>query len=978
MLKPYLATLVAACLALAAQAAGQTPADHLYNLQPDTPDALWVTQNSRIEAGEGVYRWHLQAGQTAELAIAQGHPLLNRLRYYDYATFEVRIAAGELSSMGFTMLGHVSGPRQYKVHEWQVAILTTAKDAWHRRCFELARPNWLPWDNVDGQGVDAFLKFSAVALAPDTVVELRGLNLTPAIIRLKPDFLEPITWPILSRDDAGNAIYTLRHHLHNQANQPVDMIATVVSKHEHFTVELDKPRVDNVKNGKSAIFTLTATMLAADEQELPELYDEALTIVFHPAHAPEASITWQGSLVRPLSPAVRRQILLKPDELTFLRENLSGDEALSSLVKPNAAITGAEEFLQKELLRIPTGHLHVSNNWVGDWRPSDRMPEAVNLKSGEKQFDTTIAARTWKEYMAMRGNALEHLTNAYLFTGDEKYARKAVELFQLYAQQYSSLSWDDIFSPPHSRGEALLSSSRVALSSTYGTNWYFKGHCRLLSAIADSPSLTPEVRQHIYLNFVLPYATELMKFAGGISNMTDITNHNILLLGLAFHDAAMLRWALYSDAGLLRRLNDITPDGFTSEGRPLNYHHAAMSEYLPALAFLDNSQIAVDFPKERLLAAIRMPYQRATLDGFIPNTGDIGRGFRVGKRTEADWLVGMFPDETWLFDLGNLSTIQAQLAAHRTGRRPEAQAWQQLVESRPRLFEYAGYAILRSGQTSAEQIMTTLDFGRNPMHAHQDRNTISLSAFGHLYTQGPGSLYNVGRGGMTRNEHLDGLVSSGSMSQNVVLVDHRDQMAAVGNLLAWRDDPEMQLVAAIVPAIRPGVDHTRAVVLKDGIVILFDKLDSSEDHTYDFVYHNYGDLSLGDGWQATPVTEPLGTTANYERLLEPKLLTGSGPLHLQWTVAENAKLALWATPGGEAFTAGSALNNIQTRIIPQPTPTLIHRRQGAIVHYVTILEPYREQARVQGITAMGDSGVSIHLHDGASFDLDLQNLVKPQ
>ena len=48
--------------------------------------------------------------------------------------------------------------------------------------------------------------------------------------------------------------------------------------------------------------------------------------------------------------------------------------------------------------------------------------------------------------------------------------------------------------------------------------------------------------------------------------------------------------------------------------------------------------------------------------------------------------------------------------------------------------------------------------------------------------------------------------------------------------------------------IRPGVAHTRAVVLTAGVIVLFDELRGAAEHTYDLVYHNLGTLTPGPGW----------------------------------------------------------------------------------------------------------------------------------
>jgi len=692
-------------------------------------------------------------------------------------------------------------------------------------------------------------------------------------------------------------------------------------------------------------------------------------------------------------------VVLAPAELARIRRGTAENDAelLKALDGP-ATLQTADGFVATELVRIPSGHGHVRNNWTGNWRVGKRMPEAIETETGERQFDTFIAARTWKEYLSMRGQGCESLMRAYLFTGDEKYAKKALELFRLYAQQYKGLHWFSLFDPPWNRGPANLSSTRTAGASTYGSNWYFKGHCRLLSAMTASPSWQPEDWQAVYHGFVLPYATELVKFPGGINNRTDITNHNILLLGLAFRDAHMVRWALQHDAGLVRRLSDLDADGFSSEGRPLNYHYAAMAEYLPSIAYLDNSRLATPYPKERLLAAIRMPYQRAMLTGRVPAAGDCGRGQSVGSTAHADHLISIFPGEDWLFDIGRMGSISKKIMAHEKGRRPERYGWKALLETGPRLFRHAGLAILRSGATPAEQVMATLDFGRNLAHAHRDRNQVTLGAFGKVFTHGTGSLYNVGRGGMTRNRHaqLDLFVrGGGSLGQNVVLVDQLDQLPAVGELIAWSDKPQFQVAAGRVAGIQPGVTHTRALVLTQGLVLVFDRIAGEREHSFDFVYHNFGRQTLGKGWRAEPVTQPLGKTANYDNIVEAQGLAGEGPIHLSWDLSAEvssataakaekagtplpaAHLALWQLPvkGGTAYIGKTGMNNPNTMTIPDAAPSLFHRVRGRAAVYVTVLEPHRGTPRVASIRPSGKDGVTVVLTDGKTIQTSLAKLL---
>ena len=534
-------------------------------------EQLFTVSNGRVdtasEEGAPVYRWHPDVGTTSLLALKADNPLLARLRFFDRFDFEFRIA-GEISEMGLSALGNVSAARQSKVHQWSIAVRTTESGVWHARSLELSRPNWFPWDNPDGEDAECFFRFDVLALTPGTVIELRAARLTRGMLLLKPDYELPVTWPVANKRADGGVRYTLHYQVLNAAGKPTTITAAVRSTHKRFTVNFDTPTIA-VKAAEIATFTLTAEMSKADIDAAEELYTEPLHVEFTPACAPDAVCCWNGELVRPLSAGLKRQVIISEDDLTTVRNELkAGNAAMKSLIGLDQVVAAADQLVEKRLVHIPTGHARVTNNWPGDWRPGDAMPEAVNEKTGERQFDTELAGHVWKEYLGYLGGACENLGMAYLLTGDEKYAKKAIELFLLYAQQYGEQHWANGFDPAWNDGPAILCSSRVSTTSSYGSNWYFKGHCALLSKIADSPSWTEEQRARVYQDFVLPYAEEIMKFPGGLNNMTDITNKNILLLGVACNDASLVRWATMNDSGLLARLRDIDRDGFSSEGRP--------------------------------------------------------------------------------------------------------------------------------------------------------------------------------------------------------------------------------------------------------------------------------------------------------------------------------------------------------------------------------------------------------------------------
>jgi len=965
----------------------------VWEFDPDEAGETWTVEGGQLEEGpEGVLRWVPVPGQAASLHLSKDHPLFQSLRYYDVLELEFRVAAGEIDQVGLRALGHVSGPRQYKVHSFTFGRRTTEREVWHRRDVRLDRPFWFPWDEPDGYGEEAFFRLEALALVPGTVIELRGLRLVRAPLFIKPDAEPPVTWPTREDLEDGGVSYTMDVHFLNASSRPFEVSAELVSEHPHFEVTLDaEPQL--IRVGQRASVSLTAVLSAEAIEQTEELYSEPLRVRFVPSDDPGASVDWTGRVVRPLSGHVRRQVVVGEETLATTRRLLEESEEFARRLRSGQVLAAAESFLEVDLVDIPRHHHHTRNAYPGAWRPTEVMPEVVHTETGERQFNTPVAAVTWKEHFGHAGTVPEHLGNAYLWTGEERFARHGIELLELFALHYQQLPWNDrMFDVPWYHGSPIQTSSRTNSNSSYGTNMQFKWLSLMISLIAESESWTEEVRQRVYEGYIRPYGTELTKMLSrGLNNQSDITNHNLLLIGLAFDDAHFVWEAVRSDVGIANRLSDIDADGFSSEGRPLNYHFAAMTEYVDSILHLQNSGIEVDLPLERLLEAARMPFLRATLSGRVPNAADCARWQSVHRTSVLGQVAAVFPREDWLVEVGGVRTLSTQVRAYESGLAFDGEAWRRHVTPDPVLFADAGMAILRRGDTEEEQIMLTLDYGESLFHAHRDRNQITLFAFGKTFTHGPGTLYNVGSGGMNRvrDPDLEAFIGNRSLGQNIVLVDASDQSRVIGELVAWdASDPDRQVAVSRVVDGYPGVTHTRGVVLTEGVVLVFDRLEATEERLFDFVYHNFGEWSVGEGWSALPRDEPLATTANYHRIKDLHQLEGEGWLRLHWDlsnqVPEGAEpeatligLNLWQAPmeGGEAYVGITGLNNPNTLTVPDGAPSLIRRVRGSGVTYVTVLEPYRESGEVTAVEAVGDEGVRVRFADGRTVEANLADLI---
>jgi hypothetical protein len=346
----------------------------------------------------------------------------------------------------------------------------------------------------------------------------------------------------------------------------------------------------------------------------------------------------------------------------------------------------------------------------------------------------------------------------------------------------------------------------------------------------------------------------------------------------------------------------------------------------------------------------------------------------IGHTALADDLIQIFPDEQWLYDIGEDSTLSKKVRVY-AGDHPSTQPIEKMFETTPRLFKDAGFAILRMGETAQTQIMVTLDYGRSPFHTAWDRNQITLFAFGHMMTQGPGSLYNAGSNGVRGDANLQSFCKSGSLGQNVIMVDANDQQPAIGRRLAWNPSPDRQVVVSEVDGIRPGVNQTRGVMLTHGIVVMIDHIESDQPHTYDFVYHNLGTMAVNSPVKSTAMNQPLATTANYEHIENLMKLDHVGDFHATWSV-DDVHLDVWQPrdADGEFFTGVTGMNDNQPDI-PRTAPTLIQRVRAKSADYFTVIEPHHEDSQVRSVERDHEA-VKITYRDGQTIETSIAALIK--
>ena len=164
------------------------------------------------------------------------------------------------------------------------------------------------------------------------------------------------------------------------------------------------------------------------------------------------------------------------------------------------------------------------------------------------------------------------------------------------------------------------------------------------------------------------------------------------------------------------------------------------------------------------------------------------------------------------------------------------------VESRPaapppqsRVFPAAGHAIARTAGPKGLASVTT--FGPyGGFHGHFDKLSFVFYGYGTELGVDPGRARSQAyRLPIHRNWY------KATLAHNCVVVDRKSQAPASGRLLQFDVEPTHTIVVAQCDGAYDGVTHTRLLLQTSDYLLIFDDLQASQEHRFDWFYHNRGE-----------------------------------------------------------------------------------------------------------------------------------------
>jgi oligo-alginate lyase len=380
-----------------------------------------------------------------------------------------------------------------------------------------------------------------------------------------------------------------------------------------------------------------------------------------------------------------------------------------------------------------------------------------------------IGYYTW-QYWAYINKGLGALADAFLFTGDKRYARKAAIILDRIADVYPGIDWKPYADRGwyHSDGGSKLGKIGGSIWETVVAQELADCYDKILSGTQDDPDLysflklqserfklpgakgTRELFVENVDNGILLTALEavLSRQIRGNQGMHQLTVAACALaLNTEPQTSKWLDWLFASDGGAIPGLmiSRSDRDGTSDEGASSyafiwGHYITEIAELMAEYPGYTNHNILRDFPQFK--AAYTVEYRMAALGIAIPNIGDANSTGYVSRPSNTKFMVKGFsfthdPEiavaayrsngysaKGLILDIFSKDpeaiSREIQIIGEKAGPRPEGGY----------LMSGFGLALLESG-TGLSGIAIADNYGRTKMHSHPALLNFDLFAFGY-------------------------------------------------------------------------------------------------------------------------------------------------------------------------------------------------------------------------------------------------------
>ncbi len=532
----------------------------------------------------------------------------------------------------------------------------------------------------------------------------------------------------------------------------------------------------------------------------------------------------------------------------------------------------------------------------------------------------------WRFYMHFRySRAVKDLAIAYALTKEARYASAGRTILLKYAEL-----WPLYKNPRTQRGRGhlfwqVLDEGQWAPEIAWGYNLLYS-----TLSISDRRTIEEKLLTPLY-NII--QEEQMQK----IHNHRAWENAGSALLGFAMDKPSWFKPAIDGPLGFREQVaKGILEDGLWFEGST-GYHFFA----LEALATL--MEVAPNFGYDlagepKLKAMFGAPLALALSSGELPALNDSTLGKKLAYSELYELAYSWYGDPLFAQHLQNIYQNKDRNSLRSLLYGKSELVKQTIPPPMPSVnFTSSGVAVLRRNNT-----YLLLKYGPHGSgHGHFDKLNFILAEDSTWLSPDLGTT----KYGLPIYEGW----FKQTLSHNTILVDQKRQKEAAGQLSAFNPETSIPYMKASVDNAYPGVNLERSLYLGESYLVIYDRINSSQVHTYDWVYHNYGQLTRH--LPLKPLSQSLGKGNGYE-YLESLLRTVTKDLwQLTWQHDPyKVRLTMLGAPDTEVITAQGPSMPISERL-----PLVIARRKVAKTEYITVLEWYQEQPVLKSVRLVNNA-----------------------
>jgi hypothetical protein len=586
-----------------------------------------------------------------------------------------------------------------------------------------------------------------------------------------------------------------------------------------------------------------------------------------------------------------------------------------------ASAVRAADALLKEPATPPDGW----GNWLYYYAcPNDGS--TLNAKNAtehvcpqcQKTYTDERTAQAYRTLLHDRANAAAlQLGWAYVYTGDERFAREVRRILLKYADDYAGY--------PKRRDRwgregwlARLGGRRYSqsLDEAVGILSLAKAYDLTRTAAAWDE----KARRHVETDFFRATADTLLFANLDINNHQTWYNAGLMALASVLGDAQLVDRVLTMRGGYRDQLQrSMGGDGLWYEGSMAYHNYAlqAMIEIVDAGRRLGLPLHEEPRFKAMLLAPLKCAYpngQFPAINDSDPSTIDsFGPSFLWGWRTYSDERLARAYAGSDRQKLSLLLGTDAQPGP--------------IVEPKPENLADAGLAVLRRGR-GADAACLMLDYGpHGGGHGHYDKLNIVLFASGREWLLDPGRLTYSHKEYKTWVKH--------TAAHNTVTLGGRSQSATTGKLL-WFDAQDAYCAcAAESDGAYADAKLTRYLLLADAMLVDVFEVETEQATQIDWFAHAISQAlePVGERRQGEPAVP--GSEDGYPHLTNAQVWDVAGATQWDFIAGPKQRLRLWLAGADreKIFNCTGIGYSTDAKV-----PCLIRRREGKMTRFISVYD----------------------------------------